>query len=340
MTTETKTKKNKKVLIAFSGGVDSAVASYLLKKEGFLVTGVFLDFFGDKQKQKKAKEISKKIGIPLLKIDARKNFKKEVIDYFIKELKEGRTPNPCVVCNREIKFKILFEKLKEQKIDYIATGHYVRVLKEDNNENIILKAKDVEKDQSYFLWKIKKEVLDYILFPIGDLTKDKVKKIAKEKNIIREDYKESQEVCFIDNMDVFINNFIGKEPGNIVDIDGKMLGKHKGLFYYTVGQRKGMNLPHGPYYVLKKDVKSNLLIVTNNKNDLLQRELFYEKSNFFNKMKFPLKVDVKIRYNGLQEKAEIKRDKVFFKRKVMAVTPGQSVVFYNKEKLLGGGVIK
>ncbi len=340
MTTNKKTTKNKRVLVGFSGGVDSTITSYLLKQKGFFVTGVFLDCNGDKEKEKLAEKMAKKIGISFLVIDAKKEFKKRVIDYFVKELERGRTPNPCVVCNQKIKFDILVSKLKETKEGYIATGHYARILKKNNNENIILKAKDTEKDQSYFLWRIKKELLNYVLFPLGNLTKKEVKKIAKEKKIITKNYKESQEVCFIDDMNNFLSNHIKDKDGGIVDIKGNLLGRHQGIHYYTIGQRKGMNLPHGPYYVAKKDVKNNLLIVADNKKDLLQKELFYEDSNFFIKKEFPFKAEAKIRYNGTLEKVIVEKKKVVFINPVMAITPGQSIVFYNKEKIIGGGIIK
>lgn len=331
--------KNKKVLVALSGGVDSAVSSLLLRKKGFLVEGVFLKLFNDIKKEERAKDLAKELNISLTIIDARRTFKEKVIDYFKEELKTGRTPNPCVVCNQKIKFEILFNKLNQKKFDYIATGHYVRLLKKDNGENFLMKAKDKKKDQSYFLWNIKKEHLSKIIFPLGEMKKEEVKMIGKRKGIITENYKESQEVCFVDNIGEFIQKNIKNKKGKIVDINGFVVGDHCGLAYYTIGQRKGINLPHGPYYVAKKDIKNNLLIVTRSEEDLFQQTLRYNKENFFKDIQFPFEAEAKIRYNGSLERLEVNKNSVVFKKPVKAITPGQSIVFYNKDILLGGGVI-
>lgn len=340
MTIDKKRVKNKKVLVAISGGVDSAVAAHLIKEQGFLVTGVYLDFFDNEKNCKKAEEVASKVGVSFTIIKKREEFKKVVINYFIEELEKGRTPNPCVVCNREMKFEILAEELKKKNADFIATGHYARVLQKDKNRSIILKGKDEKKDQSYFLWNIRRELLNSVLFPLGDFRKETVKKIAKKIGVLEKNYMESQEVCFISSMKTFLNEYVKSKEGDIIDKSGNFLGKHQGLAHYTVGQRKGLSLSNGPYYVVKKDVDRNLLIVTCDKEELLQKELSYNKASFFSDIKFPFDADVKIRYNGSVKKARVEKDKVVFKSNVKSVTPGQSVVFYNKEELLGGGVIE
>ncbi len=387
------TKKNKKVIVGLSGGVDSSVAALLLKNKGFSLTGVFMEFWGSKNRccnpeaQKRARDVCRKLNIPFYVFDVKKEFKEKVVDYFIEGYKKGITPNPCVVCNKEIKFNFLIKKLSVLNADYIATGHYARiapastsfsrtgclsapaadsnlgshpadsptarpssaglrnVLSKENlrmpSEQSIYKGKDKEKDQSYFLWNIKREWLSKIIFPLGDLKKEEVKKIARENDFSAADVKESQEVCFVEKRtSEFLKKNIPSFPGEIVDNKGNTVGKHNGLFYYTIGQRKGLDLSGGPYYVLEKDYKKNKLVVTKEEGDLCKKELFYNKANFFTKKIFPFEAKAKIRYKGKEMKCSVDKDKVFFFSQQKAVTPGQSVVFYKGEELLGGGVIK
>jgi tRNA-specific 2-thiouridylase len=326
----------KRVIIAMSGGVDSSVSAALLKKAGFDVIGVFIKFWSDDpSSEKRAKAVAKKINIPFKVISFKKEFKKIVVDYFIEAYKEGLTPNPCVVCNKEIKFGLLFKKLEFLKYDYIATGHYARI----KNGNL-LRGRDREKDQSYFLWGLNYKILDKVLFPVGGYVKSEVKKMAKDFKLPVVNIKESQEACFITtNLNDFLKKYIKNKSGDII-CDGKVIGEHNGLFFYTIGQRKGINLPNGPFYVLNKDIKGNNLIVTKNEKDLLKKELFVKDVNWINKPKSSLKMKAKIRYKHNLAEAVISGKKVVFSKPQRAITSGQSIVFYSKEEVLGGGIIE
>ncbi len=328
----------KKAIIALSGGMDSAVAAILLKRQGFVLKGVFLKLFNNlyfKESEKKAREIASILEIPLFVLDLRKEFEKKVIKEFVKEHRMGKTPNPCVICNKEIKFGLL---PKRMKTDYLATGHYAKLCKD-----CILKAKD--KDQSYFLWSLSQKQLNNVLFPIGDYSKKEVKKIAKKYGIFEIVKKESQEICFTNNVNHFLMKKIGLQPGKIINKAGKIIATHKGLYFYTIGQRKGIKLSSGPYYVLGKDLKKNLLIVGKNQKDLLQKEADIENINWISskKPKLPLKVMVKARYGQKAFPATVycsqKKCKLVFKSSQRAITPGQSAVLYKRNKLLGGGII-
>ncbi len=330
-------KKGKTVVVALSGGVDSSVAVALLKEQGFSVIGVFMRFCSEEVSSggTKANEVAKALNIPFYVLDVRNEFKKKVIDSFLSSLKKGVTPNPCVICNREIKFGILFKKLGDYKADYLATGHYVKL-----KEGKLFIAKDKNKDQSYFLWRIKKEWLDKLTFPLGDYEKKETRKIAKKFKLSTLEEKESQEICFIpDDISSFLKRNFPDSPGKIINTFGEVIGEHNGLFNYTIGQRKGLGFSGGPYYVLNKDVKKNNLIVTKNEKELSRKELFYAEENFFQDISFPFNGKVKIRYRSNPIDAVVEKEKVVFSHKQRAVTPGQSVVFYKNEELLGGGII-
>ncbi len=336
-------RKSKKVIMAMSGGVDSSVAAVLLKRERFDIVGVFMKFWSDGPKcvanrccspesEKRARLVAEKLDIPFYVFNFEKEFKNKVVDYFLKNYKLGLTPNPCVVCNKEIKFNLLFKKLKAE---YIATGHYVR-----RKGDKLLKGKDKEKDQSYFLWKLNQKILKHTLFPVGDYTKTEVRKLAKRFKLPVLDIPESQEVCFIQTT---INDFLAKhlkaKPGQITDTKGRVIGKHQGLWFYTIGQRKGIELPAGPFYVLDKDLKRNVLIVTKNEKDLFSKELTVKNINWISNVRFPLKVMAKIRYRHKPGSAVVNKNKVVFVKPQRALTPGQSAVFYKGQEVLGGGVI-
>lgn len=336
-----------------SGGVDSSVAAALLKKQDFDVVGVFMRFWAETpqegiadrwnrccspEAQVRAKTVAQILGIPFYVFDFRKEFKKEVVDYFIKEYEDGRTPNPCVVCNKEIKFGLLLKKALAIEADFVATGHYAKKIK-----NSIYVAKDKNKDQSYFLWQLNQGQLSRILFPLGDYTKTEVRQLAKKFKLPVSSILESQEVCFIQtDLAGFLKRHIKQKPGEIVNMEGKVLGWHKGLAAYTIGQRRGIELPQGPYWVVKKDLKKNVLVVTNNENDLLQKELTFKNANWLagQPPKFPIKVRAKIRYRAESIPAVILDDqRLIFQEPQRAVTSGQSVVFYKNHQLLGGGII-
>jgi len=343
--------KNKRVIVAMSGGVDSSVAAALLKRDGFDVVGVFMKLWPSFD-EKRAQRVAKKLGIPFYVFNFEKEFKKRIVDYFLEEYKKGRTPNPCVVCNKEIKFNLLFKKLKT---DYIATGHYTRLRWEIPNPKSqipnykLLKGKDKNKDQSYFLWKLNQKILKHALFPIGDYTKSEVRKLAKKFKLPVLDIPESQEVCFIQTTTVdFLKKHLKLRPGKIINTKGKIIGEHHGLWFYTIGQRKRIELSEGPFYVLDKDIKRNLLIVTQNEKDLYKKELIAKNINWIagRQPKFPLKVMAKIRYRHKLASAVVDRNKVVFRKRQRAVTSGQSVVFYlprrqagKGQELLGGGII-
>jgi len=354
-----------------SGGVDSSVAAALLDKAGFDVIGVFMKFWKERESgenrccslesEKMARLIAKKIGIPFYVVNAEKEFKKKVVDYFLKECKKGNTSNPCVVCNKEIKFGLLLEKALKLGADFIATGHYAQTSLAPLSGARLFKAKDGNKDQSYFLWQLNQKQLKHILFPIGEYTKPEVRKLAKKFKLPTAGTPESQEVCFVRGLTAdFLKKYLKTKPGNIVDknlpaqASNKILGKHQGLWFYTIGQRKGIGLSGGPYYVIAKDFKNNNLIVSKNKKDLLQKELIAKNINWISgkKPKLPIKARVKIRYRTnlanatlnrsyttILERSKIRVYRVVFDRPQRAVTPGQSVVFYLGRKLLGGGII-
>jgi tRNA-specific 2-thiouridylase len=392
----------RKVLVLMSGGIDSSVAAALLKKEGFEVIGAFMRLANlprfDEAKER-AKKVAKILKIPFYVFNLEKEFKKKIIDYFLKEYKAGNTPNPCVLCNKEIKFGLLLEKALKLDADFVATGHYVRKIQNSKikmqNENLkckifkLLRAKDKSKDQSYFLWMLNQEQLKRILFPIGSYTKEEVRNFAKKFKLPVLKAKKSVEICFIEKtVNEFLKKYLKKKSGLIVEkisgknqkkhsnilqnvriLDGyRILGKHEGLWFYTIGQRKGIGLSGGPFWVLEKNLEKNLLIVTRNEKDLLKGELFCKNVNWisgreprplgearpFGAAKLPLKVKAKIRYRQeladatvyptfahLRKCANIKNKiyKVIFKKPQRAITPGQSVVFYKGEEVLGGGII-
>lgn len=332
-----KEKSKKKVVVGISGGVDSSVSLALLKERGFAPIGLFMDMGVHKEEAKdRARETCRLLDVPFEIADKKEKFKKKVMDYFLESYKIEETPNPCVVCNRELKFKTLFEHLMAMEADYVATGHYARVSK-----TALYRGKDKEKDQSYFLWGLKREWLLHLLFPLGEMKKSEVRKKAKELDLPVAKAEESQEVCFIDtDTPSFLRERLGFCPGKIVNVLGEELGEHSGLFYYTLGQRKGIGLSGGPYYVLAKDTENNRLVVTKNADDLLQKEFEFRKANFLKKVELPFAAQVKVRYNTMAKKGLVKKNKVILDTPLYAITPGQSVVFYKGEELVGGGVIK
>ncbi len=335
-----------------SGGVDSSVAAALLKnlpagRQGrvFDVVGIFMRFWDAEynrccslEAEERARQVARILDAPFYVFDFRKEFKKEVVDYFLAEYKEGRTPNPCVVCNKEIKFGLLLKRALAMDADFIATGHYVRLKK-----GKIFKAKDKKKDQSYFLWQLSQKELSRCLFPLGDYTKTEVRQLAKRFKLPVASTPDSQEVCFVQtDLADFLKRYIKQKSGKIVDVADNILGQHRGSAVYTIGQRRGIKLPQGPYWVVRKDSKKNILVVTKNEKDLLQKELTFKNANWIQGQppKFPAKVEVKIRYRAESIPATIyENQKVISQKTQRAVTPGQSVVFYKGPELLGGAVI-
>ena len=365
-----------------SGGVDSSVAAALLKNKGYDVTGVFmrswsseltaLNVAGDIQcpwqkDREDAMRVATKIGIPLLTWDFSKEYKKEVADYMIREYKAGRTPNPDVMCNKHIKFGLFLEKALKEGADFIATGHYVRLKRTSRKLKVckvksqklyeldelykLYTARDGAKDQSYFLWTLTQEQLKYCLFPIGNYTKPEVRKMAKKFGLSTHSKKDSQGVCFIGALDMkeFLKHYIKPEKGKILDLDGNLIGSHDGVFYYTIGQRHGLDIKNGkgPYYVVRKDVKRNVIYVGSNK-DLLSPKMKLIGINWINSpvdkrlaKSFIHRLDVRVRYRAPLSKAVINNNgEVIFKKPEIAITPGQSAVLYKGEEMLGGGIIR
>lgn len=331
-----------KVMVAMSGGVDSSVAAALLKRAGFEVEGAFMRLWGTGRfAEKNAKRIARRLNIPLHVWRFEREFKKRIIGYFLKEHGAGRTPNPCMVCNKEIKFGLFLEKASALKADYVASGHYACL-----RRGRLFRAKD--KDQSYFLCMLGPRQLRRVLFPVGNYPKSRVKKLAKRFKLAIPDKSESQEICFIDNtLNDFLAKHIKSKPGPIMvfregslKIPPQKPG-HQGLAFYTVGQRKGIGLAGGPYWVLRKDLQKNALIVTKKEKDLLQKELLFKKANWISGRapELPLRIRAKIRYGGKAASAVLWPGRVVFDRPQRAVTPGQAVVFYRGEELIGGAFI-
>ena len=334
----------KKVILAMSGGVDSSLAAFLLKKEGFDVSGLFFrlnSLESSFQSEEKAKMVATEIGIPFSVLDLRKEFKEKVINYFIGGYKKGLTPNPCVICNKEIKFAFLFKELRKRDADFVATGHYAAI--KDNN---LVRGIDKNKDQSYFLWQLGYKMLERILFPLGNLKKEETKKIAGSFGLPFSDVRESQEICFIDRTtEYFLKKVIGIKRGKIIDENGHILGEHNGIWFYTIGQRKGIRLSGGPYWALKKKIKENILVVTKNENNLYNAKFIGKNLNWLLKErpKNALTVSVQLRYRHKPSPAVVKvvgdAVEVSLSRPEKAITPGQSVVFYKNNRLLGGAYI-
>ena len=356
----------KKVIVAMSGGIDSSVTAVLLKKQGYQVEGIFmrLGIAADNESEKNARAVAKKIGIEFHVVNLSKEFKKKIISYFISEYEKGRTPNPCVMCNKEIKFGILLDKVLEMGADYIATGHYTKKLKTKNlklkTSYKLLKARDKNKDQSYFLYTLTQKKLKHCLFPLGEYTKDEVREIAgeyklgiydKNETLKGKFQKESQEICFIQDKYYgdFLRKYLKLVHGKIVDENNNILGEHKGLPLYTIGQRRDIGIGGtGPYYVIGMNRKKNQLIVSNQKDDknLFSRKFIVEKMVWVSGKvsELPLKMKAKVRYRMDESSAVIDKENgkyiVKFSKSQRAIMKGQSVVFYKRNEVIGGGIIK
>ncbi|MEA1935585.1 MAG: tRNA 2-thiouridine(34) synthase MnmA [Thermodesulfobacteriota bacterium] len=344
----------KKVLVGISGGVDSSVAAAILMEKGYNVEGLHIINGFPNRGERDAQLAAARLKIPLQKIDLTVEFKREVVDYFISEYMAGRTPNPCIKCNKEIKFKYLLKKVREWNLDYIATGHYARI--EHNaaeNRFRLLKGVDKDKDQSYFLFFLGQEELAKILFPNGDKIKEEIKRMASKTSPESLAIKESQEICFIPNNNYreFIRENIEAvppSPGNIVDGKGNALGRHSGIHSYTIGQRRGLNISSThPYYVLEINKARNEVIVgRENELDfqgLTVKDVCWVSPDYPDRKEIEATVQIRYRHRGvdsvitplLQDKKALVR----FINPEKAVAPGQAAVFYRGEQLLGGGWI-
>lgn len=357
----------KKVYVAVSGGVDSSVAAALLKKRGFDVTGVFfkpwspskdITYCNWQEDRREAMKAATHLGISFKTWDLSKKYGDKVTKYMIKSYKSGITPNPDVMCNKEIKFGEFLKKALKEGADFIATGHYLKAKKTKNGKATnwrikLYKAKDKNKDQSYFLWTLTQKELAHCLFPVGDYTKPEIRKIAKKLGLANYDKKDSQGVCFVGQLDMkdFLKKYIKPRVGEIKMLEtNEVLGKHEGVYYFTIGQRHGLDIKngHGPYYVVKKNIKRNILYVSKDKKRLLSSKTVNVESLSWvdsTSPRLPLRVGVKIRYRSYSIPAIINktRDKAVIRIKFLktakSVTPGQSAVFYKGQQLLGGGII-
>ncbi len=352
---------NKKTIVAIglSGGVDSSVAAYLLKKQGYEVIAYYMKNWSKdigkfhcpwKEDQEYALRVADNLNIPIYTLNFEKEYKEKVVDYLFESYKKGITPNPDIMCNKEIKFKIFLERALKLGADFIATGHYARNFLDKNGMYHLMKGKDGNKDQSYFLHEMNQYQLSKTLFPIGEFSKTKIREIARTAKLPTANKADSQGICFIGEVNIsqLLKTKIKPRVGDIVTVDGKKIGEHDGVYYYTIGQRKGIGIGGGvPYFVIEKDLKNNRLIVDKGswsqdlfKNDCLVKNIHWISSE----PKLPYKCKVKLRYRQEDQECEIiKKDKntykLEFKTPQRAITPGQFAVFYKKDECLGGGVI-
>ena len=352
----------KKAIIAMSGGVDSSVAAYLLKKDGYSCIGATMRLFTDEEigvKTEKsccsledvedAKSVAKRLGMEHYVFNFTDEFEKKVIEKFVRSYETGATPNPCIDCNRYSKFEKLFQRMKELGYDYVATGHYARI-EEKSGRFLLKKAVDLTKDQSYVLYQMTQEQLSQTLFPLGSMTKEQTRKIAEESGFVNAKKHDSQDICFVPDGDYasFIEHYRKKtyESGNFVDKNGNVLGTHKGIIRYTIGQRKGLGLSlPAPMYVLEKNIEKNEVVLCAN-GELFSKEL---DANDVNWIAFDLPPEsfsakVKIRYNQKEEPAKITvtgRDSVHieFETPQRAIAKGQAAVIYDGDIVIGGGTI-
>ncbi len=391
-------KKGQKVYVGMSGGVDSSVSAALLKKAGYEVTGVFIKTWSPewlpctwREERRDAMRVAAQLKIPLLTLDLEEEYKTGVAEYMIEGYRRGIVPNPDVMCNKVIKFGGFFDFAMKQGSDFVATGHYAQIIKTENLDteclskeklrhsvSKLLKSTDSEKDQTYFLWMLGQKQLSRTLFPIGDLKKSEVRKLAKKFDLPNAEKKDSQGLCFMGDIDVkdFLKHYIKEKKGNVINEAGEVIGEHEGATFYTIGERHGFVInkktpDDAPYYVVGKDIKKNILVVSNKKNsgEIIKEEIIIKEVNWNQGTPPDLtkKLEARIRYRQKLQTCKVERHviarkeerfnlnvevesffftkqsqdnyKVIFDLGQPAPSSGQSVVFYSKKICLGGGVI-
>ncbi len=358
-----KKKERGSIVVGMSGGVDSSMALVLLKEQGWDPVGVSLKYpvwedpsnclrenvCCSKESFQIAESVCKKLGVPYHVFDVSREFKKEVIDYFLKRLRDHKTPNPCVMCNRYLKFKKLLEWAARRDIAHVATGHYARVRKNPKTRKFeLLTSKDTEKDQTYSLSFLSQDQLRHIVLPLGDRTKKEIYQMAESRGFeIFLKRKQSQDFCFVSGnaMEPFLTAEIGKKAGDVQDDAGQVIGTHQGLHFYTVGQRKGLGFSGGPFFVTGSDVSGNVLKVTRDEKNLLSREVFLSPCNLIGGMpRRSVRIKAKIRYRQAAASGRFyplsgNGARIVFDKPQRAVTPGQFAVLYQRNVCLGAGEI-
>lgn len=342
-----------KVFVGLSGGVDSSVTAALLVEQGYDVTGVYMKNWSQdlpgmpcpwKEDYQDAKRVAVQLGIPFKMYDFQKEYRQKVVDYMITEYQAGRTPNPDIMCNQEVKFKLFLETALEDGADMIATGHYART-----QDGKLLTAANADKDQTYFLYRVNQDALRRTLLPIGDFkTKAEVRALAKKLGLSTAAKKDSQGICFVGKVGIrdFLDEYVTTKPGDIINQAGQHIGQHDGAIYYTIGQRHGLNIGGGlPYYVTGKDMHKNEVYVTTDLDDknLWHKQFTLTDVHWINGMPEQLDLQVRTRYRAPLVNCTVQPDGdklvVNLEHEVRALTPGQSAVFYNAGQILGGGVI-
>lgn len=352
-----KQNKGKKVFVGLSGGVDSALSALILKNEGYDVTGVFIKGWQPdwlpctwREERRDAMRVASSLDINFISLDLEKEYKESVVDKIIEEYKKNRTPNPDILCNRAIKFGLFWEKARLMGAHFIATGHYAQVMKTEEGLRMYESA-DEDKDQTYFLWTIREDELAHIMFPIGQMKKKDVRALAKSYKLPNANKKDSQGICFMGSvsMDEFLSKHIEVSHGDVADANGKIIGTHKGLVFYTIGERHGFFINNKtnesrPYYVIKKDIDNNILIVSDSKNEIESMSptsVYIKDLNLIGHSYTNIKA--KIRYRGDKINCNIKNEKdrtfVDFEKPVTGLSLGQSIVFYMDNMCIGGAVL-